>query len=81
MFETFHESHERIFGKKAFPKTNMDGINRHQHRLITGEGTVKPKKESSKQSKKKEICPHCATKNLLRVDTWTVKCTKCGFER
>jgi ribosomal protein L37AE/L43A len=30
---------------------------------------------------KKELCPHCATKNLIRVDTWTVKCKKCGFER
>jgi len=44
--------------------------------------SVFKKKSTKKKSKvKKELCPHCATKNLIRVDTWTVKCKKCEFER
>ncbi len=88
-FETFLESHERIFGRKTFRQlaSSPDGINRHQHRLIGGSGVVhitnisKKKAVKKKVRAKKELCPHCATMNLIRVDTWTVKCNKCGFER
>ena len=44
-------------------------------------GTMKKSKPQSKKKPKKELCPHCATTNLKRIDMWTVKCSKCGFER
>ena len=86
MFETFHQAHERIFGSEKSKVTFRDGINRNQHRIIEGNGVVHitnttPKKKKGGKKPAKEICPHCATKNLIRVDTWTVKCNKCGFER
>jgi predicted RNA-binding Zn-ribbon protein involved in translation (DUF1610 family) len=86
MFETFHQAHARIFGDKNVRKTNLDdGISRYQRRIIEGEGVVHitnaTKKKKGGKKPAKEICPHCATKNLIRVDTWTVKCNKCGFER
>jgi len=88
MFEPFHVAHRRIFGNNSFRHmATSDGINRHQHRLIEGNGTVhitnvsEKKTKASKKKSAKEICPHCATKNLIRVDTWTAKCNKCGFER
>jgi ribosomal protein L37AE/L43A len=39
------------------------------------------KKQKKKPHVKKEICPHCATKNLIRMDEFTVKCKKCDYER
>jgi hypothetical protein len=71
-FESFHESHERIFGNTTKP------INRH--RLIAGSGTVKKTAKKS-YSKKKTLCPHCATNNFVRVDDWNLKCKRCDFEK
>ena len=90
--DSFYKEHERIFGKKTFRQmASDDGINRHQHRIITGNGTVhvinvikrkiKKKKATRKRRVAKELCPHCATKNLIRVDEFTVKCKKCGYEK
>jgi len=36
-------------------------------------------KTKNKKSKKKQMCPHCATMNLVKQDEYTSKCVKCGY--
>ena len=91
-FEEFRRNHEEIFGKRTFREMALsDGINRHQHRIFTGDGKVtvitttkrteESKKKPAKRRKKKSLCPHCATMNFIRVKSKDFKCKKCGFEK
>jgi len=70
-FETIHEAHERIFGRTP----------RHTNWSSEGEVAIHIKNNSKPLSYKKEICPHCATKNFIKQDAWNGKCNKCGYER
>lgn len=82
--------HDRIFGKnpKTFRELGTLSENLSSNRFLgRGDATVTMKKQTVKAKKvrrrktKKEICPHCATKNFVRVDSVTEKCNRCGYER
>jgi hypothetical protein len=86
--KSYLDNWDSIFNrKKKSSFRNMalsDGINRHQKTIIEGNGVVSiitVNNSRKKNNSKKELCPHCATVNLKRIDTWTVKCSRCGFER
>jgi len=82
-FESFHKSHQRIFGSKpTFREMALgDGINRHQRRVINTENVSEAVITRTKptKSKKKTLCPHCATTNLIKVDAYSNECTNCGW--
>lgn len=85
--------HERIFGKpkQTFRELGMMCNNLDSRRFMgTGDATitmqkvkatVKGKVRRGSKRKKKELCPHCATKNFIKVDVFTHRCTKCRYER
>jgi hypothetical protein len=37
-------------------------------------------KTRTQRKVKRDICPHCATKNLIRKNNWSTQCRKCGYE-
>ncbi len=63
--KSYLDNWDSVFGKRKF----------------NGAGLIVKTKKKKTTKNKKELCPHCATVNLKRIDTWTVKCSKCGFER
>lgn len=69
-FESFHESHERIFGNKSFTQLASDDTAIH---------IINPSKKKTSKNKKPELCPHCSTKNLIRKDEYNRECKNCGW--
>ena len=70
-FETFHQSHERIFGRKS--------IGQRTFTQMASSDDNPTSNTQRKVNKKKQLCPHCATMNLRQMDSWNAKCTNCGY--
>lgn len=69
-YTTFSDRWDVAFGKKKSPskakKVKLDN---------------EPPREAAKPKTKGKLslCPHCATMNLKKVNSWTRKCLKCGW--
>ena len=73
MSANYWQGYEEIFGRKERPMGRRD-----DDPIFAEPQTTEP--ESEKKPKgKKEICPHCATKNLIQETLWLKKCLKCGW--
>ena len=64
--------HEQIFGKRktiyGIPNGAVSiSVTRRHEKIVKG------------KRRKKTICPHCATKNLVRESEYTAQCKKCGW--
>jgi hypothetical protein len=82
--------HDTELDKPEADKAQRYGEQRERSNVVEAElveqnnGALTPAPEAKEKTVKgkivKEICPHCATKNLVQVSTWTKACKRCKFE-
>ena len=71
MSENYRNGWQEIFKRSEKP------MGRRDDDPIFVEAEIVPETKGKKQ--KKEICPHCATKNLIQENSWLKRCLKCGW--
>ena len=71
--KSYLDNWDEIFGKGK--KKSSEVKDKQKLNQNAPKSSAKPKAKG-----KFSICPHCATMNLKRLNPWTVKCRKCGWD-
>ena len=76
-------NHQAGKGSKSRPVKG--DVYRSRFEEIFGRGKKKKQSEEHetevKEKQDRELCPHCATMNLVQETPWVSKCLRCGYEK
>jgi hypothetical protein len=70
-----------FFGGNKYRKNFVDVFGEKKRKQIKIK-CYEPKISTTKKGKvKRTLCPHCATKNVVKISEWESICQKCGWSK